>query len=64
MNQFPNLAVNKTYSLTMLHIAKVSDLAERMQVSQGEVMRQAIDLLWEKLNELPQQEPSEKKPAA
>lgn len=42
-----DFAVTKTYSLTMLHIAKVTDLAERLGVSQAEIVRRAIDLLWE-----------------
>lgn len=37
------LAVPKTYSLYMDQIAKVSDLAERFQVSQGAVVQAAID---------------------
>ena len=45
----PNLeiAVSKTYSVSFLHIAKVSDLAQRLGVSQGEVVRRAIDLLYQ-----------------
>ena len=45
----PNLeiAVSKTYSVSFLHIAKVSDLAQRLGISQGEVVRRAIDLLYQ-----------------
>ena len=48
MNNPPNLSVSKTYSLTIGHIMRVADLAERLKISQGEVMRNAIDLLYEK----------------
>lgn len=43
------VAVTKNYSLTMLHIGKVAKMAQRLSVSQGGVVRQAIDLLWDKL---------------
>ena len=45
----PNLeiAVSKTYSLSFAHIAKVSDLAQRLGISQGEVVRRAIDMLYD-----------------
>ena len=39
-------AVAKNYSLTMLHIGKVAHLAEMLKISQGEVVRRAIDLLY------------------
>lgn len=41
--QIINPAIAKNYSLTLMHIAKVRDLAQRMKVSQGEIMRNAID---------------------
>jgi len=49
MNDQPTLQISvaKNYSLTMTHIAKVSDLAQRLGVSQGEVVRRAIDLLYQ-----------------
>jgi hypothetical protein len=40
------LAVTKTYSLTMEHISKVSDMSERSGDSRGEIVRKAIDLRW------------------
>ena len=48
MDEVSGLAMTKTYSLTMMHIAKVNDMAQNLGISQGEVVRQAIDLLWEK----------------
>ncbi len=59
MNNYPEIAVSKTYSLTMLHIARVADLAERLKVSQGEVVRKAIDLLYERMETEPEQAPAE-----
>ena len=51
MNDQPTLqapiSVAKNYSLTMTHIAKVSALAQRLGVSQGEIVRRAIDLLYQ-----------------
>lgn len=55
-DKFPDLAVSKTYSLTMIHIARVADLAERLKISQGEVVRNAIDLLYEKLEDESEQQ--------
>lgn len=46
----PTAATTKNYSLTMEHIAKVSDMAQRLGISQGEVVRRAIDLLWNQLD--------------
>jgi len=45
--QMTGVAVTRNYSLTMTHIAKVSDLAQRLGVSQGEIVRRAIDLLYQ-----------------
>lgn len=50
MTEQPEISVTKTYSLTMAHIAKVSDLAQRLGVSQGEVLRRAIDALYAEKN--------------
>lgn len=51
MNDQPTIqtpiSVAKNYSLTMTHIAKVSDLAQRLGISQGEVVRRAIDMLFQ-----------------
>lgn len=50
-----NMAITKTYSLTLRHIGMVTDMAERLsqkektKISQGEVLRLAIEELWEKL---------------
>lgn len=46
MNQPPELAITKTYSLTLTHIGRVSNMAMRTGLSQGEIIRRAIDLLW------------------
>lgn len=49
----PNLAVNKTYSLTIDHVQRVTQMAEERTlvegkpISQGEILRRAIDLLFE-----------------
>ena len=40
------ISVTKTYSLTVPHIQKVAEMAERLNISQGEVVRRAIDILW------------------
>jgi len=42
-----DIAISKTYSLKMVQIAKVSDLAARLGISQGEVVRRAIDMLYQ-----------------
>ena len=42
-----NFAVTKNYSLTMVQIGKVADLSQRFGVSQGRVVREAIDRLFE-----------------
>lgn len=39
-------AVTKTYSLTLRHIAMVSDLSARQDISQGNIVRDAIDLYY------------------
>jgi hypothetical protein len=52
MNQL-DMAVTKTYSLTMQHIGKVADMAEKSGLSQGEIIRRAIDLLDEHRDLLP-----------
>lgn len=48
------LAVTKTYSLTLAHIAMVSDMAKRLGISQGEVVRQAIEQFYKKNDEASQ----------
>lgn len=48
------MAVTRTYSLTMLHIGKVSDMAQRLGISQGDVVRRAIDLLWKEVTPTPE----------
>jgi len=48
-------AVSRTYSLTAIHINKVFEMALRDGKSQGEIVREAIDLLYSKkmpINEL------------
>lgn len=49
MNNYPQLSVTKTYSLTMEHIAKVTDMADRIGVSQAEILRMAIDMMYQSM---------------
>ena len=35
--------ITRTYSMRMLHIAKLSDLSHRLRMDQSEIVRQAID---------------------
>jgi hypothetical protein len=42
-------SVNKTYSLTMIHINKVIEMALSTRQSQGQIVREAIDLLYSKM---------------
>ena len=49
--QMTGIAVTRNYSLTMSHIAKVADLAQHLGVSQGEIVRRAIDLLYAQIEE-------------
>ena len=44
------ISVSKTYSLTVHHIEMVTEMAMVLRVSQGEVLRRAIDLLWNEIN--------------
>lgn len=46
--QNTDLAITKTYSLTFMHINRVLELAKLKNVSQAEIVREAIDLLYEK----------------
>jgi len=48
MNVNPEIAINRTYSLTMPQIAKVSQLSANLRENQSEIVRRAIDLLYEK----------------
>jgi hypothetical protein len=41
-------SANKTYSLTMDHINKVIEMALTSEKSQGQIVREAIDLLYRK----------------
>lgn len=49
MNNSPTISVTKTYSLTLEHIAKVTDMADRAGVSQAEILRMAIDMLYQSM---------------
>lgn len=40
-----DFAVTKNYSLKLAQIGKVSDMAQRFGISQGRVVREAIDRL-------------------
>lgn len=53
MTEQPEMSVTKTYSLTMVHIAKVADMAQRLNISQGEVMRRAIDAYFAETADMP-----------
>ena len=44
-----NPYMSKTYSLSLVHIAKVSDMAQRTGKPQGEILRDAIDMLYQQL---------------
>lgn len=48
INQDKPIAVIKTYSFTMEHIAKVSDMAQRLNMPASEVLRNAIDAYYER----------------
>ena len=39
--------INKTYSLRMMQIAKLSDLSIRLRKSQSDIIREAIDEYYE-----------------
>lgn len=39
--------INKTYSLRMMQIAKLSDLSTRLRKSQSDIVREAIDEYYE-----------------
>jgi hypothetical protein len=41
-------SVNRTYSLTMIHVNKVIEMALSNGQSQGQIVRDAIDLLYSK----------------
>lgn len=45
--QAKGMSVTKTYSITLKHVGMVADLAERFKVSQGAVVREAIEVLFE-----------------
>lgn len=45
------LAVTKTYSLTLAHIAMVSDLAKRLNTSQGDIVRTAIEFYYKQMQD-------------
>lgn len=42
-----NMSITKTYSLTLTQIGKVAELSQRFGVSQGQVVRVAIDRLFD-----------------
>lgn len=44
------MAVTKTYSVTFLTIAQASDMAQEEQISQGDVVRQSVDLRYQVKN--------------
>ena len=39
--------INKTYSLRMIQIAKLSDLSNRLRKNQSDIVREAIDEYYE-----------------
>ena len=47
MNDILNMTATKNYSLTVGHIRMVEMMAVQLNISQGEVVRRAIDLLFE-----------------
>lgn len=44
------MAVTKTYSVTFLTIAQANDMAQEEQISQGDVVRQSVDLRFQVKN--------------
>jgi len=51
MELIPNMYTTKNYSTTVLHVRRVAEMADRLGISQGEVIRRAVDLLYEKVND-------------
>lgn len=46
-SQIAEMAFSQTFSLRMDQVSKVSDLARRLKKSKSEIVRRAIDLLYE-----------------
>lgn len=43
---FPNVAVPKTYSMTMKHISMITEMADFESCSEAKILREAVDLLY------------------
>lgn len=51
--QVPNsLAINQTFSITLLQVGELSDLQQRTKMNKSELVRKAIDLLYQRINEV------------
>ena len=62
MNEFPlpNLVYSRTFRFALDHIAKLSDLSQRLRKDQSEIVREAIDEYFDRHMELAQVKPMEK----
>jgi hypothetical protein len=49
LHEYP---INRTYGLTLEHISKVSTLSDYLEINQSEVIRMAIDKLYEEIRPL------------
>jgi hypothetical protein len=49
MAEVQDYAVTKTYSVNMVTIAKVSALSIQLGISQGEVVRRAVELYYQQI---------------
>lgn len=47
VQQMAEMAFSQTFSLRMDQVAKISDLAQRLGKSKSEIVRRAIDLLYQ-----------------
>lgn len=53
MDLSAEIAVSRTYSITAEHIRKVIIMSQSTGKPQGEIVREAIDLLWDTLENSP-----------
>lgn len=52
-------AMAQSFTLYLEHIAKVSDLQQRLGIKRSEIVRRAIDLLYERVNAIEAKETSD-----
>ena len=63
MNEFPlpNLVYSRTFRFALDHIAKLSDLSQRLRMDQSEIVRLAVDEFFARhAEDQPQPQPAEK----